>query len=112
MTVSRALENIGIQHRNEYMDRERTLGYIVDIYIPSKNMVIEVDGPSYYYKFSNFSTSPDVINARTRFKRKQMEKLGLKVVNLRYKNIIKQRRDGTLDSWLRNGIEQISRQRQ
>lgn len=108
MTVSKALENIGIQHENEYMDRERTLGYIVDIYIPSTNMVIEVDGPSHYYKFSNFSSSPDVINARTRFKRKQIEKLGFKVVNLRYKNINKQHRDGTLESWLSKGLTKYS----
>ena len=91
-STAKALENIGIQHQNEYMDRERTLGYIVDIYIPSKNVVIEaVDGPSHYYKFSNISASQqnNVINARTRFKCKHMEKLGFRVVNLPYNKIRK-----------------------
>ena len=34
---------------------------------------------------------------------------GFKVVNLSYVSINKYQRDGTLESWLRNGIEQISR---
>ena len=80
------------------MDRKLTLGYIVDIYIPKKNMIIEVDGPSHYYGSSM------VINTKTRFKRKHLEALGFAVVNLSYMNIRKHNRDGNLELWIRKGL--------
>ena len=76
------------------MDRKRTLGYIVDVYVPKKNMIIEVDGPSHYYGSSM------VLNAKSKFKRNHLKALGFAVISLSHRDINKHKRDGDLEAWV------------
>jgi hypothetical protein len=51
--------------------------HIVDFYIPSKNMVIEVNGPYHF-------TTDGIFNVDTKYKQASLIKLGYKVVNINY----------------------------
>ena len=74
---------------------------VVDFYIPSKNLAIELQGPPHYIKPENKD-----MNLLTEFKLKCLEKMGYNIISIPF-NIVSTE-DSSLDAYVLQRIEEIS----
>lgn len=73
--IARALQATGIEYKNEWAEKETD--YVCDFYVPEKNAIIEVDGPTHLLR-PELKTE----NGATHFKKLLLEKLGYTVLTI------------------------------
>lgn len=101
--VVKALVNLGEEHVCEYVDEPTQLS--VDIFIPSRNLVLEVQGPSHY--ITDLATGETKMRPEDEFKVSVLQARGYRVADLSIHDFGRKNATRNADSFVSNLLAQF-----
>jgi len=106
--VSEVLSDIGFAHEEEVspLSDTGTGGILaIDMACRKQKVAIEYDGPSHFLRSPATGEVTSIKNGPTKAKRRFLEKLGWKVINIDYKDWMEAKRNSESKEWLRSQLE-------